>query len=394
MKKAVVLALGLAAGPREAATQLPSFFPAHHYLVDTWYPIVSYSGRSGFLAGGFFSVVHPLDFAAEDFRPPHLWAISLNGSVATKGSRNLTLSGSFPAAVPGWRFSFKFTTRRDSRDNYFGLGNNPDFDSRNLPGAEEELNWADRLLTSGRGEAQKYITRNFRVLAGFHTEHWRLTPISSTSQLGQDLANGLDPLIGVGTDEVTVRVGVVYDSRNDEVAPRSGVLLEAIVGAADASIAGDLTYHRTTVSAAGYLPVGNRFVLAGRVLAQNIAGDQSIGSFYLIESEKQPYTGVGGGRSHRALPNNGLLGPGKLMLNFDVRYDVLEYPTFLPVTLVAWMDAGRVFFNEGFRLTLDDMSVGVGAGLFIQIGRSGIVGLSMGTGPGGLSTILHTRWPF
>lgn len=394
MKKTIIFAIALAAGPQGALAQLPSFFPAHHYLVDTWYPLVSYSGRGGFLAGGFFGIVHPLDFAADDFRPPHKWAVSLDGSVATKGSWHLTLNGSFPVAVPGWRFSFKLTTRRNSRDNYFGLGNNPDFDSRNLPGAAEDLNWADRYLTSARGEAQKYVSSNFRVLAGFNAERWSLTPISPTSQLGMDFANGLDPLIGIGTDDVVFRIGVVYDSRSDEVSPRSGMLLEAIIGTANAGVIGDLSYRRTMVSAAGYLPVGNRMVFAGRALAQNIAGDQSIGSFYLIESEKQPFRGIGGGRSHRALPDNALLGPGKLMFNFDVRYDILEYPTFLPVTLVGWMDAGRVFFNESFRLTLDEMKVGFGAGLFVQIGRSGIIGLSTGTGPGGMHTNLHTRWPF
>jgi outer membrane protein assembly factor BamA len=394
VKKLILLALTLASGPGELAAQLPSLFPAHHYLVDVWYPSVSFSGRSGFSAGGFYAIVHPLDFAAEDFRPPHMWSVSLNGSVATKGSKHLTLNGSFPAAVPGWRFKFEFTTRRKAQENYFGLGNNPDFDREDIPGDPDDFDWANRLSTRGRFEARRRLARNLWVLAGFHAEHWRISPISPTSQIGVDLVNGLDPRIGVGTSEFTGRIGIVYDSRNDEVAPRSGMLFETIIGAADASVFGDLTYHRTTVSASGYVPVGNRVVLAGRALAQNIAGDQAIGSFFLIESQIDNFTGIGGGRSHRAIPDNGLLGPGKLLFNFDIRYDLMPYPTFLPVTLVGWMDAGRVFHNEDFSVTLDGLKVGSGGGLFVQIGRSGILGLTVGGGPGGLTTNIHSRLTF
>ncbi len=394
MKRLVLVGLFLVAGAKEASAQLPSLFPAHHYLIDTWYPFFGYSERSGFKAGGFYSIIHPLDFAAEDFRPPYMWATSLTGSVSARGSRSVALRGNFPGAVPGWRFGFEFSTKRSSREDYFGLGNNPDFDSRDLTGALEELNWADRLRTRGRGEAQRRLAPNLWLLAGFHAEHWRLTPISAGSQLGQDQTNGVDPLIGVGTNDISARIGVVYDSRSDEVAPRSGVLLEAIIGAADDGIAGDLTYHRTTVSASGYLPVGKRFVLAGRALAQNIAGDQAIGSFYRIESGRGYFNGIGGGRSHRGLSDNALLGPGKLLLNFDVRYDFFEYPTFIPLTFVAWVDAGRTFFAEDFELTLDDMKVGAGGGVFLQLGRSGILGLTVGSGPGGVHTNVHTRWPF
>ena len=57
MKKFFLLALALTSRAPELTAQLPSLFPAHHYLVDTWYPSVGYSGRSGFSIAGFYGIV-------------------------------------------------------------------------------------------------------------------------------------------------------------------------------------------------------------------------------------------------------------------------------------------------------------------------------------------------
>ena len=191
-----------------------------------------------------------------------------------------------------------------------------------------------------------------------------------------------------------MRVGLVYDTRDDEVAPNRGVMLEATFGVADAEVAGDLTYTRTTISARGFITSGNRLRLAVRAVGQAMSGTPRLGTFYVVEGGDRFYEALGGGASHRALRTNRFLGPDKLFANIDVRYTLFEIPTLYRVSVLGFFDAGRVFAQEEFSLTTEDLKVGGGTGLFIQVGRAGVIGFTTGVGPDGVTTDFHTRWTF
>ena len=222
----------------------------------------------------------------------------------------------------------------------------------------------------------------------------RAQALPGPGRLRQDLTAGADPTIARPTNDVSARVGLVFDLRNSETAPHSGVLLEAIHSVADASVAGNLTYTRTTVSAAGYVPIGPQPVVAARVAGEGMGGTPGIGSLYWMEASDRPYDAVGGPLSDRALDNHRLLGRNKLLANVDLRYDAYAIPTLVRVTVLGFVDAGRVFEPEPFRLTTHGMSVGGGGGLFVQLGRAGILGGTAGFGPDGLMVQVHTRWTF
>ena len=72
-------------------------------------------------------------------------------------------------------------------------------------------------------------------------------------------------------------------------------------------------------------------------------------------------------------------------------------PTLYRVSLLGFFDAGRVFDDvdaEKFRITTADLKVGGGTGLFVQIGRAGIIGFTIGVGPDGVSSDAHSKWTF
>lgn len=376
-----------------ARAQLPSIFPAHHHLIDTWYPKLLYSSSEGLTAGGYYAIINPIRFGDEDYRPIYKWALTLDGHASTSGSREVTLAFNAPATIRGWRFNFALAAQRRSREQYFGIGNNSVFDSANETDAQPFFYRSRNIRRFFAGDVQRRIFADLWFLTGFNIERWRIEPLSQLGQIAIDSVLGIDPTIGVTQGDVSGKVGLIWDSRSDEAAPRSGFLIEAIYGAADADFAGDHTYTRTTVSASGYLPVGRRVVLAGRAMGQNMGGTPRLGSYYIVDSGRRRYDGIGGS-SHRALTDNRLLGRGKLLFNFDLRYGLFPHPTFVPVTFVWFVDAGRVFQSEEFRITLDGMKVGSGGGLFVQIGRAGILGVTAGLGPDGLAWELHTRWPF
>jgi outer membrane protein assembly factor BamA len=284
--------------------------------------------------------------------------------------------------------------QRLARESYFGIGNGATFDNANITAQQPHFYQSLNVRYFARGEVQRHLVSGLRLLAGFDAERWRIDTLPGPGQLRNDLGTGVYPTIARPTNDISVRVGAVFDLRDSETAPHSGVLLEAIHSVADASVIGDLTYTRTTASAAAYVPIGPQLVVAARVAGEGMGGTPGIGTIYRIEASDRPYDAVGGPQSNRALDDHRLLGRNKLLANFDLRYDAYAIPTLVRATLVGFVDAGRVFEPEPFRLTTKGMSVGGGAGLFVQLGRAGMLGGTLGLGPDGLKLQFHSRWTY
>lgn len=392
MSRAVLVALCLA-----AAMPLSAQYPPLPPLGQSWFPIsfpkVFYAGRDGVVFGFYSGQILPL--TVDDFYapPPYRAALTLDAEIATSGTKRLRLDARLPRAADGWRFVVTLAGDRRAREPYFGIGNASVFDRGNETGAPDFYR-SDRVRLWARGEVQRRIVGPLRVLAGFHAERWKIDTLPGASQLARDLASGVDPTIGRFTGDVSVRVGLVVDTRDDEAAATRGVRLEGIISLADSTVAGELSYTRTTLSGAGYLPLGDRVVLAGRVAAQTMSGNPRIGTLYLMEASDEPYNGLGGSRSHRGLRTNRLLGADKLLANFDVRYTVYHVPTILRVSAVSFFDAGRVFEPEGLRLTSDEMLVGAGGGLFVHAFRNAILGITVGGGSEGVLVRFHSEWTY
>ncbi len=388
----IVFALAAMASPGQAQIpDLPTLGPG---WTDIAYPKVFYTPRDGFIFGLYYAQIRQLSY--EDFFAPQPFRgnLSLDAHITTSGSKGVTLSARFPKMVDGWRFGLTLEAVRRARENYFGIGNDAEYDAANVTDAQPHFYRSDNRRLTARGEIQRRIVGGLRLLAGFHAEQWRIDTLPGASRLALDRAGAIDPTIGRSTGDVAARIGLVFDTRNDEVAPRRGVRVEAIVGAADSTVAGDVSYTRTTASAAGYLPVGTRLVVAGRVLGQTMSGAPPLGSFYLIEASDQPVFGLGGAQSHRALFRRRLLDADKLLASLDVRYDLAGVPTLFAVTLLGFLDAGRVFPAKELSLTTEDLQVGGGLGLFLKLFRSGILGGTVGIGPDGVTVHGHTAWTY
>jgi outer membrane protein assembly factor BamA len=357
-------------------------------------PKAYYGGADGFGIGVFYSQVNQLGFDDWDSPEPYRAMVSLDGNLTTSGTKRLALALRAPKWADGWRFVVSLEGRRDARERYFGIGNASVYDK------DEETEEAKFFYRSkntrwiGRGEVQRRIVGGLRVLAGVHAEHWTIDTLPGPSRLAEDLAAGVDPTIARGTADVSARIGLVFDTRNDEPAPTKGILIEGIFSVADSGLAGDLSYTRTTVSATGYIPIVTRLSVGARIAGESMTGTPRLGTYYRIEASDRPYRGVGGPESHRAIPPRRLLDADKLLGNLDVRYDLFTYPTLFRATGVAFVDAARVFPAGEWELTTSDMAVGGGLGLFLQFFRTGILGTAAGLGPDGLIWSFHTWWPF
>jgi len=395
VKLTPLVAVALAAVRLGMAQESPQEPPLRQYTwTDVAYPKLFYTLRDGLTVGGYYAYLSPLGFADWDRPPAYRASFAINGQASTSGSREIALEARLPDLFRGWRLAGTLTAQRRARENYYGIGNRVTVDAANVTDSQPHYYQSLNVRYAARGEIQRRIAGPLRVLAGFHAERWRIDTLPGPGQLRSDLAAAPDLATARPTSDLSARAGLVVDLRDSEPAPRRGALIEAIYSAADSSVAGELSYTRLSVSAAGYVPIGPQLLVAGRLVGERMGGTPRLGSFYRIEASDRPYEGLGGPASHRALEEHRFLGRHKLFANLDVRYDVYAVPTLVRTTVVAFLDAGRVFEPEAFKFTTKGLHVGGGGGLLLQVGRAGILGTTVGVGPDGLVLQAHTRWTY
>jgi len=264
----------LASSP--AAAQLPAIFPAGSAWKDLFYPKAFWTPREGFTAGAYFGIALPTRYADQTASPYRILT-SLDGQVSTSGSRFLALDAWAPALADGWRFHLTLALKHWMREPYFGLGNGTTTDAGDIGGRDRYYR-IERVRNYARGDVQRRIIGPVRLLVGFHWEHWFLDTLRTESALGAEIAAGGLDRIGIGTADVSARVGLVVDTRDREAATRRGILVEAIHTRADADVLGDVTYSRTSMSARGFLSFGERWGLAARLAGQSMGGAPPLGS--------------------------------------------------------------------------------------------------------------------
>jgi hypothetical protein len=392
--KALRLALALAGVARAGAAQDTTDVIPGALWTDVAYPKAYYTAREGLVVGGYFAYLSPLSFAEFDRPEAYRGAYTIDAEIGTRGSRRLVLEARLPRLAAGWRVVGTLWAERRARENYFGLGNASLNDRDNVTAAQPDFYHARSTRYFARGEIQRELIGPLRVLGGVHLERWRFDTLPGPSQLALDAAAGADPAVGRGMYDLAGRFGLVLDLRDSEPAARRGMLAEVIVARADAGFAGDVTYTRAFLSASGYVPATDRLVFAARVLGQRMWGTPPLGTYDRMEASDRPFTAIGGGDSHRALPENRLLGRDKLLANLDIRYDVYAIPTLARATVLGFLDAGRVFYNEPFRISTSGMKLGGGGGVFLQLGRAGVLGFTLGAGPDGAVAQAHARWTY
>lgn len=393
-RTAAVLAL-LAASAGTARAQLPNLPTFGHDWTDVSYPKIYYSNRDGFALGLYYAQINQLGYDDWEASPPYRAKLSFDFFFGTSGSKQFNLEWRAPMLLDGWRFVLQGQWVRRARENYFGIGNASVYDEANVTDENKYYYRSNNRRAFAYGEVQRRIVGPLRLMVGFNLEEWHIDTLPGESQLALDRQAGVDPTIGIPTGDVSARIGLILDTRDDEVAPRRGLLVQAVAAAADSSILGDLTYTRFLLSAQGYIGIGEKLVIAARALGQTMNKAPRLGTYYRIENMERPYSVLGGSRSHRGLWRVRHLDSDKLLGSLDVRYDLLAEPTLFRVTLIGFLDVGRVFPASEFELTSEDLKWGGGTGLIVQLFRAAILGGTVGIGPENrLLALFYTSWTY
>ena len=375
--RAALAALALGTAPPLAAQR---------YWRDALLPYAYYSTVDGLWGALRYARTSPVGFA--EGPEPYRAALRLEAAASTAGSWRAVADAQAPAWWAGWRVAVTVSAGRDNRLGFYGLGNETPYapDSVRLAGAY--FYRVSRSHAAARATVQRRIAGPLRALAGLTVARTDFRALPGPSVFRRSLATGAVDSTTIPFTDVAVRTGVVLDTRDHELDPHAGVLLEAL-------FASGRGYTRTTVQARVAVHPLERLVLAGRAAAEGMGGAPPLAAEQQMESSEGAFLAVGGYRSLRGYYDGRFTGRGKLLAGLEARYAVVRAPTLMELKLVAFYDAGRVFASgEPVRLTTAGLHRAAGAAVAARFLRTALLVAGYGRGSEGGQLLLATAWSY
>jgi len=326
---------------------------------------------------------------AAEYEARTTYTAALNGDagIAPKGSRFVAASFKAPGLWPDWRLAVQAGAERLSRYGFYGLGNETTCDKNAVGDATPFLYRMRRTRYRGSVEVTRRIRGPLQVALLTEVEHAKFTSLPGPSVFATEFPTG-----ELREDDVAGRLALVYDTRDNEYNTHQGLLLEA--GTQVGSGGAGNGYTRQYAILRGYLQVREGTVLAARIAGSGMGGHPTLDARFALPGWERQVPVLGGEYSHRSLDYGRLTGRGTLFGNFEVRHDLLSLGDLGGITLLAFLDAGRVFEPESFRLTTEDMKVGGGGGVALRILRSSIFTFNFAGGPDGFNFSVGSGWMF
>jgi hypothetical protein len=348
----------------------------------SYFPYLTGAANDGPALVGRVRYWQPADYEA---RVTTTAALSLDAGLTTRGSRGVTAQFRAPLLWDGWRLFALAGADRLVRYGFFGLGNETVYDKDAVNDAQPFFYRMRRTRYRGVVEVTRRIRGPLQVALQANVEQVRFTSLPGPSAFALEV-----PSEELEQNDLAGRLALVYDTRDNEYNTHQGLLLEA--GSQVGS--GGEGYTRQYVVLRGYLQVREGTVLAARIAGSGMGGTPSLDSRFAIPGWESLIPVLGGQNSNRGLDYGRLTGRGTLFGNFEVRHDLLPFGDLGAVSLLAFLDAGRVFEQESFRLTTEDMKVGAGGGIALRLLRSTIFTFNFAGGPDGFTFTIGNGWMF
>jgi outer membrane protein assembly factor BamA len=187
---------------------------------------------------------------------------------------------------------------------------------------------------------------------------------------------------------VSFQVSVIVDSRDNEFVPTRGVVAEA---GASVGAGGD-GYTGAYAVVAGYVPPWPGAVVAARLLARRLDAGAPLDARYVLNAWERAIPLLGGPGSHRSFLYGRWAGREVFLANLELRQDVFNFGDYGAISLVGFLDAGRV--REGLAGEPHTVRLGGGSGIALRILRSTVLQFNFAGGPDGFLFSMGTGWTF
>ncbi|XWW48546.1 BamA/TamA family outer membrane protein (plasmid) [Fibrella sp. USSR17] len=347
---------------------------------------------------------------------PYLIRLRANLAYYTTNARELIVSVDVPYYRGSrWRFRADFKAQQNPSNLYFGsnqstlgllrLPSNPNetFDtyaaynqarSALRPGQAGEAAFVSDALSNRFRETEFMLNLKadyalgkgkWRVMGGYEiqslayrtfqgTQTDAVNPVNGektkapngTSLLARDAAQGL--IFGLDGGRVSLlQAALIYDTRDFEPDPTRGVYVEAANEFSDRAIGSEFNFNKLFLQGRIYqrLPVGSRTILAGRIGAGSIFGNQA--PFFEFQDQWSPdgsINALGGRQSLRGYRQNRFLARSLAFANVEVRVRLADLKIGrqnFGLGVAPFFDAGTVR-DRWQDLDLGNIKTSYGAG--------------------------------
>jgi outer membrane protein assembly factor BamA len=343
------------------------------------YPYAYYNTADGFWGAAHYGLSSPIGFAERPER--HAASVNFDAGASTEGSYSLVADAQVPALWAGWRLRLTLSAARDNRLGFYGLGNDTPYAADSVTADAPYFYRVSRAHPAARVTLQRRLVGPLRVLAGAGIARTTFRTLPGRSVFRRDSAF-------IPFTDRTVRAGLVLDTRDNEVAPHSGVVVEGLFASGPG-------YTRTTGSVRVFVHPLKRLFFAARLAGEGMGGSPPLATQLEMESSERPFIAVGGYQSLRGYRDARFVGPGKLLGGFEVRYSPVWAPSMVELLIVGFYDTGRVFGAwERFRVTTAGLHQSGGAEVAVRFLRNSLLVVGVGAGSEGARMLVGTQWSY
>jgi outer membrane protein assembly factor BamA len=375
----LALAMALALLPGAAPAQDE---PSNAPWKDSFYPFFPSLGNNFPLIALHLEERKAADYFA---RTNYAGLFSLDLGQGFTGARMVVARFHAPLLRKDWRLLTSLGSTRETRLGYFGLGNDTKDDERLVTKSQPHYYQARRTRYFGNLEISRRIKGPLWLAGAGGVEYSNLGDLSRPSLFRTDFGTS-----DITDTDVRARVTLVLDTRDNEFNTTRGLFAQASVGGGS----GGDGYSRVTADIRGFVSIREGTVLAARVAGSGMSTKGPLDARYEVPVWEGELSVLGGTTSNRGLAFQRLAGKGVLIANAEVRHNLLDLGDFGGFTLFGFVDAGRVFEQESFKLTTEDMQVGAGGGLAIRLLRFTIWTFNFAGGPDGFQFSAGSGWAF
>ena len=286
---------------------------------------------------------------------PYKWALVLHAFATTNGYHHHRFRFDYVGDV---RVTGHFAFRAWLNDGYWGVG---DGTTRGDDGEDGKRYRYSLVQPFAQVAVRREIVGPLSVFASVNGR-WSEVRTYPGSLLAEEQPLGMDGgLVG------QLATGVLWDTREPEMTPAGGVLLEASVR----GVTGAYSFAGPFLSARGWLQIGARVVVGERIMGEWLFGD--VPFYEMVHwGGSVPIAGFGGADTLRGISFGRWRGPGKALSNTEVRIDVVSHRLLkrdLRWQLVPFTDSGIVWgagdpgpihptAGLGVRIIVDETMVG------------------------------------
>ncbi|WP_394835376.1 outer membrane protein assembly factor [Pendulispora rubella] len=349
-------------------------------------PIVGGSSDIGIVGGALAAVTR---LAPQ--RAPYLWRLEANVLATFKVDprestvqlpyQDYYLMLTLPHLVGNTlRLEIRPSFTREMVQRYYGIGN---ASPATTPGGPEDS--GSEYYQYGRMHPTLLVRAKLRLGGAFflllgNSFTYNQLDVSSDSKLAADMARGTADVRQILGDTRAHAVdlfeyGVFLDTRDNEIHTTRGMFhqikLRLSPGGIDSM---PYRYAQVNVTARGYLPIGSRIVVAGRLVGDVQFGDVP---FYELTRYEDTFA-IGGSNGVRGVPGQRYYGKVKAFGNLEVRASLFDFRLFkkrFSFGVAAFFDAGRVWTELGrshpdLDGTGPGIKYGTGGGLRLRQGKT------------------------